>query len=179
MGPGIKGSSTQPRVEHRKLTPYCLVSSSQVSVICRMWVFFFFSSSPSLKGMLEMASFLRDDKVNPIWSSSWRKWHLKLVLCLSSKPVSSLFTEYFWMETEYEIPGLYRWIETTSVKILEIRQELQMEQNFLIFCFYKHTGRSKQRVGVGRTQSDLMGCSKVKDLRMLWAEREHRPEEIA
>ena len=179
MGPGIKGSSTQPCVEHRKLTRYCLASSRQVSVICRMCFFFFSSSFQSLKGILEMASFLREDKVNPIWSSSWRKWHLKLVLHLSNKPVSSLFTEYFWMETEYEIPGLYRWIETTSIKILEICQELQMEQNFQIFCFYKHTGRSKQRVCVGRTQVDLMGCSKVKDLRMLWAEREHRPEEIA
>lgn len=100
MGPGIKGTSTQPCVEHRKLTWYCLASSCQVIVICRLY--FFFSSSPSLKGILEMTSFLRDDKVNPIWSSSWRKWHLKLVLHLSNKPVSSLFTEYFWMETVWD-----------------------------------------------------------------------------
>ena len=45
MGPGIKGSSTQPCVEHRKLTRYCLASSRQVSVICRIaecGFFFFF-----------------------------------------------------------------------------------------------------------------------------------------
>lgn len=72
MGPGIKGSSTQPCVERWKLMWYCLASSCQVVVICKMF-FFFFSFSPLLKGMLEMASFLRDDKVNPILSSGCRK----------------------------------------------------------------------------------------------------------
>ena len=44
--------------------------SEQLSGYCNLQNVFFFSSSPSLKGILEMTSFLRDDKVNPIWSSS-------------------------------------------------------------------------------------------------------------
>lgn len=66
MGPGIKGSSTQPCVECWKLMCYCLAGSCQVIVICKMLFFFLFSFT---EGMLEMASFLRDDKVNPILSS--------------------------------------------------------------------------------------------------------------
>lgn len=48
--------------------------SEQLSSCCNLQnVVFFFSFSPLLKGMLEMASFLRDDKVNPILSSGCRK----------------------------------------------------------------------------------------------------------
>lgn len=96
MGLGIKGSSTQPCEEHWKLMRYCLVSSCQVIVICKM----IFPPFSFTAGILEMASFLRYDKVNPILSSIWKKntQHFKLVLHLSNKPMHSAYTEYHWMK---------------------------------------------------------------------------------
>lgn len=142
MRPGIKGSFTQPCVERWKLTWYCLASSCQVTVICKMFFSVFFT-----EGVLEMASFLRDDKVNPILSSIWRKRHFKLVLHLSNEPVSSTFTEYLWMEDSvrwYQVIKM-NWEQALPARYL-ISGRSYKQQNFAIFCFSKLMSGGKQMV---------------------------------
>lgn len=145
MGPGIKGSPTQPCVECWKLMWYCLASSCQVIVICN----FFFLLLLLLHWRHIRNGFIseRDDKVNPILSSIWRKWHLKLVLHLSNEPVSSTFTECLRMEDTVLDTRVIKMSGEQSLLSRYLMSGGSYRVEFVVFWICKYMSRGKQRVG--------------------------------
>lgn len=111
-------------------------------------------------GILKTASFLRDDTVNPIWSSIWRKWHLKLVfLCLSNEPVSSAF-EYLWAALCQGCGG--EWSASSSFKVFNTCGAHRQGRTWHLSVSAHWPGKANAWCA-GGTAADLMGCLKVKE----------------